>query len=268
VSCSPRNLITPRSSPFEAENPASKCLSSGLLLQIGCLCRTFAFHSPHIQHRGEASNTALSNAQINTMPSSTSSLVPQATRGPNGYFPYPYSSDTLVGDLRTTLLPVAIMALASFVSTVGLTCFITHRMIFWRKYYRTYPGYNQYLLLIFNLILADCQQSIAFLISFHWIAKKGILAPTAACFIQGWLVQVGDVSSGIWVLSIAIHTWFSVVRGRQVEYVRFCYCLVGIWVFIMLLAIIGPIAHPKNYFVNTGAWVCYFSSWPPPFLCH
>ncbi|PMD49725.1 uncharacterized protein K444DRAFT_503197, partial [Hyaloscypha bicolor E] len=170
------------------------------------------------------------------------------------YFPYPYSSDTLVGDLRTALLPVAIMALASFVSTIGLTCFITHRMIFWRKYYRTYPGYNQYLLLIFNLILADCQQSIAFLISFHWIAKKGILAPTAACFIQGWLVQVGDVSSGIWVLSIAIHTWFSVVRGRQVEYVRFCCCLIGIWVFIMLLAIIGPIAHPKNYFVDTGAW--------------
>ncbi|KAH6667197.1 G protein-coupled glucose receptor regulating Gpa2-domain-containing protein [Halenospora varia] len=188
------------------------------------------------------------------MPSSTSSLVPQATRGPNGYFPSPYSVDTLQGDLRTTLLPVAIMALVSFLSTLGLTCFITYRLVSWRKYYRTYPGYNQYLLLIFNLILADCQQSIAFLISFHWIAKNGILAPTAACFIQGWFVQVGDVSSGIWVLSIAIHTWYAVVRGRKVEYVRFCCCLVGVWVFTMLLAVIGPIAHPKNYFVSTGAW--------------
>jgi hypothetical protein len=193
------------------------------------------------------------------MPSSTSSLVPQATRGPNGYFPSPYSADPLLGDLRTILLPVAIMALVSFLSTLSLSCFITYRMVSWRKYYRTYPGYNQYLVLIFNLILADCQQSMAFLISFHWIAKNGILAPTAACFIQGWLVQVGDISSGIWVLSIAIHTWFSVVKGHQVEYIRFCYCLIGIWVFVLLLAIIGPISHPKTYFVNTGAWVYYFS---------
>ena len=94
-------------------------------------------------------------------------------------------------------------------------------MVSWRKYYRIYPGYNQYLLLIFNLVLADFQQSIAFLISFHWIAQNSILAPTAACFIQGWLVQVGDVSSGIWVLAIAIHTWYSVARGRKVEHVRF-----------------------------------------------
>jgi len=190
------------------------------------------------------------------MPSSTASLAPQATRGPNGYFPSPYSADPLTGDLRTTLLPVAIMALVSFLSTVGLSCVITYRMVYWRKYYRVYPGYNQYLLLIFNLVLADCQQSIAFLISFHWIAKNGILAPTAACFVQGWLVQVGDVGSGIWVLSIAIHTWFSVVKGRQVEYFRFCCCLVGIWVFVLVLAIIGPISYPKTYFVNTGAWVC------------
>lgn len=193
------------------------------------------------------------------MPGLTSSLVPRATRGPDGYFQSPYSVDPLSGDLRTTLLPVAIMALISFLSTIGLSCFITYRMVFWRKYYHTYPGYNQYLLLIFNLVLADCQQSVAFLISFHWIAKNGILAPTAACFIQGWLVQVGDVSSGIWVLSIATHTWFLVVKGRQVEYVRFCYCLIGVWIFVMLLAVIGPISHPKTYFVNTGAWVRYFS---------
>jgi hypothetical protein len=189
------------------------------------------------------------------MSSSASSLVAQATVGPNGYFPSPYSTDPLPGDLRTTLLPVAIMALISFLSTLGLICFITYRMVFWRKFYRTYPGYNQYLLLIFNLVIADFQQSIAFLLSFHWIAQNKILAPTAACFIQGWLVQVGDVSSGIWVLAIALHTWYSVVRGRKVEHVRFCCCVIGIWVFVVLLAIIGPSAHPKNYFVSTGAWV-------------
>ncbi|KAJ5900203.1 uncharacterized protein N7473_004273 [Penicillium subrubescens] len=146
------------------------------------------------------------------------------------------------------------MVLVSFSSALALICCITYHMFFWRKYYRTYPGYNQYLLLIFNLVLADLQQPVAFLITFHWIAQNYILAPTAACFIKGWLVQVGDVSSGIWVLAIALHTWYTVVRKRKVEYVRFCCSLVGVWGFVILLAIIGPIAHPKTYFVNTGAW--------------
>jgi len=228
--------------------------------------------SPHISTSPRLSslepNSGTCLLYINRMPSSTAAMVPQATRGPDGYFPSPYSVHPLPGHLRTTLLPVAIMALMSFISTLGSSLFIIYRLIFWRKYYRTYPGYNQYLLLIFNLILADLQQSIAFLISFHWIAKNEILAPTAACFIQGWLVQVGDVSSGIWVLSIAVHTWFSVVRGHQIEHFRFCCCLVGVWVFVMVLAIIGPISHPEDYFVATGAWVRYFSFSVLSISCH
>jgi hypothetical protein len=222
--------------------------------------------SPHISTSPQVSIPTLVPGYINKMPSSASAMVPQATRGPNGYFPSPYSVDPLPDHLRTTLLPVAIMALLSFLSTLGSSLFITYRLVFWKKFYRTYPGYNQYLLLIFNLILADLQQSIAFLISFHWIAKNEILAPTAACFIQGWLVQVGDVSSGIWVLSIAIHTWFSVVKGRQVDHVCFCCFLVGIWVFVMVLAIIGPASHPDDFFVATGAWVRYFSFLVLPYL--
>jgi len=190
------------------------------------------------------------------MSNSPFSLVPRITQDANGSFPSPYSVDPLPGHLRVTLLPVAIMALASFLSTFGLLCFITYRMVAWRKYYRVYPGYNQYLLLIYNLLLADFQQSIAFLLSFHWIKQNNILAPTAACFIQGWLVQVGDVSSGMWVLAIAFHTWHS-VRGQKLEHFRFCCCVVSVWVFVFILAIIGPIAHPRSFFVSTGAWVSY-----------
>ncbi|KAF8856585.1 hypothetical protein BDZ45DRAFT_552233, partial [Acephala macrosclerotiorum] len=168
-------------------------------------------------------------------------------------FPSPLSVSTLPIHTRKALLPVAIMGLLSFLSTFGILCFITHRMIAWKKYYRTFPGYNQYLLLIYNLLLADLQQSIAFLLSFHWIAKNGILAPTAVCFLQGWMVQVGDVSSGMWVLAIALHTWYS-VTGRKLGYFSFTCCVVLIWVFILMLAVIGPIAHKNTYFVNTGAW--------------
>ncbi|CZR58458.1 uncharacterized protein PAC_08350 [Phialocephala subalpina] len=187
------------------------------------------------------------------MPTPSHSLVSRVTEDANGLFPSPFSVNPLPDHLGNTLLPVAIMGLFSFMSTFGLLCFITHRMIAWKKYYRTFPGYNQYLLLIYNLLLADFQQSIAFLLSFHWISKNAILAPTAACFIQGWMVQVGDVGSGIWVLAIGLHTWYS-VTGRKLGYFAFTSCIVSIWIFILVLAVIGPISHKSTYFVSTGAW--------------
>lgn len=84
----------------------------------------------------------------------------------------------------------------SLVSVTALLAFITQRMVSWRKHYRQYVGYNQYVILIYNLLLADLQQSVAFSISFHWLKIDKILAPTGACFIQAWFLQIGDVSSG------------------------------------------------------------------------
>ncbi|KAF2270777.1 hypothetical protein CC78DRAFT_67 [Lojkania enalia] len=174
------------------------------------------------------------------------------------YFPHPNSLDPLTPTLRTGLIPVALCAMLSLISVTGLLIFITQRMVAWRKHYREYVGYNQYVILIYNLLLADLQQSIAFAISFHWLRLNKILAPTAPCFIQAWFLHIGDVASGFFVLAIAIHTWLGVVRGYKMPYVWFVVCIVAIWFAALLLTILGPIMYQDRFFARAGGW-CWVS---------
>jgi G protein-coupled glucose receptor regulating Gpa2/G protein-coupled glucose receptor regulating Gpa2 C-term len=180
---------------------------------------------------------------------------------PNEYpllFPYPYSLDPLPSYLRNALIGVSFLALISWITTLVLVVFIIYRIIFWKRYYSVSIGHNQYILLIFQLLLADFQQATAFLISMHWIQVNRIVAPTPACSAQGWLVQFGDLSSGLWVLTIAIHTYYTIILGKKMEHKPFILMTVSIWLFCLVLSVIGPAVHPKDYFVRAGAW-CWAS---------
>ncbi|KAF2838988.1 hypothetical protein M501DRAFT_905244, partial [Patellaria atrata CBS 101060] len=173
------------------------------------------------------------------------------------YYPYPYSLDPLPSHIKRGLIPLGLFGLLSTISTSCLLGWITYRMISWRKHYRTYVGYNQYVVLIYNLLLADLQQSASFLISFHWMREGRIVAPSSACFAQGWLIQIGDVASGFFVLAIALHTWVSVIQGRKIPYGIFVGSILLCWGFALLLTIIGPAVH-KKYFTRAGMW-CWAS---------
>lgn len=174
------------------------------------------------------------------------------------HFPYPYSLDPLPDDLRIGLKPVGVFALLSVISTFFLFSWITYRLISWRSHYRTYVGYNQYVVLVYNLLLADMIQSISFLFSFHWISIDKIIAPTGACYGQAALLHIGDVSSGFFVLAIAIHTWLSVIKGYRPPYALFLFFVVGIWIFALLLTVVGPLMHRDRFFTRAGAW-CWIS---------
>jgi hypothetical protein len=102
-----------------------------------------------------------------------------------------YSMDPLTPVYRAGLIPLAICATMSLISVTALLGFITQRMISWRRHYRQYVGYNQYVILIYNLLIADLQQSIAFSISFHWLRANKIEPRTGACFLQAWFLQIG-----------------------------------------------------------------------------
>lgn len=171
------------------------------------------------------------------------------------YFAYPDSLDPLTPVYRKGLIPVTIFAMMSLISVTALLIFITHRLISWRKHYREYVGYNQYVILIYNLLLADLQQAIAFVMSFHWLRINRILAPTAPCFLQAWFLQIGDVSSGFFVLAIAIHTWLGVVKGYKMPYKWFIISILGLWAFALLLTVLGPAMHQDRYFARAGGWV-------------
>jgi len=174
------------------------------------------------------------------------------------YFQSPYSESPLRQSLHRGLIPIGLLALLSVISTLALICFIAYRFATWRMHYRTFLGYNQYVVLVTNLLLADLQQSSGFLISWHWYKDGQILAPSSACFAQGWLIHSGDVSSGLFVLAIAMHTFYTAVYGRRVGNGVFAACTVGLWAFAYMLTGIGVGMHGDKYFTSAGAW-CWVS---------
>jgi hypothetical protein len=174
------------------------------------------------------------------------------------YFAAPHSIDPLPHTIRLGLIAVGICGLASFLSTLTLFSFLFYRLFTWRTHYKTFLGYNQYVVLFLNLIFADLFQASAFVISFYWIEKNAILAPTAACATQGFLLHFGDIASAFFVLSIAVHTFVSAARGVRIAYSTFFIGVWLVWLGAFFLTILGVAIYKDKYFVRAGAW-CWVS---------
>ncbi|EKD12685.1 uncharacterized protein L3040_005269 [Drepanopeziza brunnea f. sp. 'multigermtubi'] len=162
--------------------------------------------------------------------------------------------DPLPPDIRNGMIAMGIFGVLSTVSTFSLMAIITHRMIYWRRYFDQPIATNQIFVLIYNLLLADFQQALSFVISFHWLAQNKLVDSSPACFAQGWLVQIGDVASGLWVLAIAVHTFINIVGRRAVKYRTFVIAVVLVWMFSLFLTVIGPVKSKDEFFVPAGAW--------------
>lgn len=167
--------------------------------------------------------------------------------------------------LRHGLKPVSIFGFLSFFSSSTLFFYLTYKLIKWRVRGQAVKGYNQFLLLIYNLVIADIQQSLAFLLTVRWLADDKINVQTSTCWAQGWFVSTGDLASGAWIFAIALHTFFAIVREQKLPYPLFLAAIVGLWLFIYTLAIAGVASHRENFYVRAGAWVCQILSlllWP------
>lgn len=167
---------------------------------------------------------------------------------------------TLPDEIRNGMIAMGIIGLFSTISTLSLIVFITYRMVFWRNYYHQPIHTNQVFMLIYNLLLADLQQALSFLFSWHWIAQDQLVGPTPACFAQGWLIQIGDVSSGMFVLAIGVHTFVTIVWRKQLKHGQFIVALCCVWSFCLLLTALAPILHTTDVFIPSGAWSVHSNS--------
>lgn len=127
------------------------------------------------------------------------------------------------------------------------------------------PPPNQFVVLLYNLLLADMHQAMAFFLNVVWIAKDGIFVRTSECWTQGLFISNGDLASSCFIATIALHTYLTVVRGyRPPEWVLNSW-IVGMWVFVYGMTIAG-IASTNNgreaggYYVRASAWVSKRSS--------
>jgi hypothetical protein len=120
---------------------------------------------------------------------------------------------------------------------------------------------NQFLILIYNLLLADIHQAASFLLNAVWVGRDGIEVRTSICWAQAWLVQVGDVASSLFITAIAVHTYLVIVRNYTPPQWAVYTAIVSLWVFNYLLMVLG-LAITDNgrdeggFFVRASAWVC------------
>jgi len=166
----------------------------------------------------------------------------------------------------TTLSPlpdVLTRGLAA-VSTLGFLSFSLSFMLLCRLAYRFVRGTtktrtNQFLILIFNLLLADFQQSIAFMLNVEWLRRDAIAVGTSACWAQGWFVSTGDLSSGLFTLAIAFHSYADIVHDYRLSHRIFMAVIASLWAFNYILAIASVALHPSDVFVRAGAW-CWINN--------
>ncbi|KAK5998864.1 hypothetical protein PT974_01248 [Cladobotryum mycophilum] len=118
---------------------------------------------------------------------------------------------------------------------------------------------NQFLILIYNLLLADLHQSLAFTLNGRWLYSNGIIVGTPTCFTQGLFVSTGDLSSSLFITLVAIHTYLSVVKGYRPSQ-KVLYSTIGlVWFFVYFVSVL-PIIITRNgasvggFFVRAVSW--------------
>jgi hypothetical protein len=149
------------------------------------------------------------------------------------------------------LRAVAALGFLSFAASVSLFFVLVYRIIRWHiKAKRS----SQFVILILNLVLADIQQSMAFLLNTEWLRMNQIAVGTNICWAQGWFVSTGDLASGVWCFAIGLHTLASVILNYRMSMPYFLGTIASSWAFVYAMALIGVGLHPHNLYVRAGAW--------------
>ena len=127
------------------------------------------------------------------------------------------------------------------------------------------------------MLSVDLIQSIGWVLSSYNLARNS-LWPGVACSVQGFFINSGDVGSSVWSLVIAIHTVLLLAGGQRTRIWatekstsgkgRWILALC-IWLSIIFLGIIGPLAIEKIYpdkgpFYNgaQGGWCWIGKNYP------
>ncbi|KAI6371642.1 hypothetical protein MCOR25_003924 [Pyricularia grisea] len=108
---------------------------------------------------------------------------------------------------------------------------------------------NQFVVLLYNLLLADIKQSIAFFLNAVWVARDSIVVGSGTCWTQAFFLSTGDLAGSLFIAAIAVHTYLVAIRGWKPSQRALILTCTSIWVFNYLLVFIGFAATNK---VNVG----------------
>lgn len=165
----------------------------------------------------------------------------------------PTTLDHLPTSLHRGLSAVAFFGLLALTASLTLFGCLTYRLAISYRRGHFKNGTNQLLVLIYNLVIADILHATAFSLTTIFVANNKIEVGTSACFANGYFISVGRLASSVFIFSIALHTFFAVVKGRNVSDRVLYLWLAGAWLFIHVLATLTISLNPNAY-VRAGAW--------------
>ncbi|KAK0788093.1 hypothetical protein LTR75_012696 [Friedmanniomyces endolithicus] len=154
--------------------------------------------------------------------------------------------------LHRGLIAVAVFGFLSFLTSLALLCRLGYRLVTWKR--KSQARVNQFTILLFNLVFADVQQSVAFLLNTEWLRRNALDVASPTCWAQGWFVSTGDLASDLFTLAIAVHSFLDIVHDFRLGHKAFLACLALLWAFVYVCAIIGVALHPSDFYVRAGAW--------------
>lgn len=165
----------------------------------------------------------------------------------------PTTLDPLPQVLHRGLIAVSFFGFLSLVASVFLFLLLTYRLFAWYRQGQLRDGANQFFVLVYNLLLADIQQALSFALTAVYVSQNKIEVGTGTCFAQAWLVSTGDLASSVFILFLALHTFFAIVRGRVLDSKVFYAWIAVSWVFVYAMAI-ATVAIDRKIYVRAGAW--------------
>lgn len=157
----------------------------------------------------------------------------------------------LPAHIQPWLRAVVILGFISFIASASLLFVLTYKLITWQIRSRRS---NQFVILIFNLLWADIQQALAFLLNVEWLRLGSVQVDNPICFAQGWLVSTGDLGSGVWCFAIGLHTFASIILDFRLKPRIFYLTIFSLWIFILGVSSIGIGLHPQTLYVRSGVW--------------
>lgn len=167
-----------------------------------------------------------------------------------GYFRNPFSVEALSNSQRAGMVGITVFA---FLSITVITCALS--LIVYNRVTKGKAKHGQFVTLIVNLLVADLLQALSFVLELHWLIEGGIFAPNLKCEVQGFLLNLGDVSSGLFILCIAAFTSWVSWRGPTVRDRDLHIIVALVWIISIVVTIIGPLQHGQKFFTAAGNWV-------------
>ncbi|KAH8593401.1 G protein-coupled glucose receptor regulating Gpa2-domain-containing protein [Bisporella sp. PMI_857] len=179
------------------------------------------------------------------------------------YYKFPFSLSPIPGSMKNGIIALCTFALLSCIATLSLLGYLTYRFITERNGRRSPLHKNQYMLLIYSLLLADLQCDLGFFLDVQWLYHNQILAPSAGCYVQAWLINFGDLGSACFVFAIACHTFINVVFGYRTSLRSVCIAIVTLWILAAVISLVPVAMHPKDIFTTVGNWCSISSKYNP-----